>query len=115
MTHGSKVNARRSCRRSCHWSWNHSELRRAIPGVSDLNWGSGFEIWKEIDDRIPAIYIWLGFEDILFFVIITFLKLKIISEKAEIVFNVQKISQGSKNSRKIPRHDLVPNELKRLI
>jgi hypothetical protein len=38
-------------------------------------------------------YILLGFEDILSFVIILYLKLKIISEKAEIVFNIQKISR----------------------
>jgi hypothetical protein len=38
-THKSKVIACLSCRRS----WNHSELQRAILGVSDLNWGWGFE------------------------------------------------------------------------
>jgi hypothetical protein len=38
-THRSKVIACLSCRRS----WNHSELQRAILGVSDLNWGWGFE------------------------------------------------------------------------
>jgi hypothetical protein len=71
--HGSKVIA-------C-WSWNRPELRRAIPRVSDLNWGRGFEIRKVLDQRILAIYILLGFEDILFFKIIPFLKLKIILEK----------------------------------
>jgi hypothetical protein len=45
----------------------------------------------------------LGFEDILFFVIIPFLKLKTIPEK---------YFDGSKNSRKNPRHDLAPNERK---
>jgi hypothetical protein len=50
-------------------------------GVADLNWRKGFEIWKGLVDRIPTIYILLGFEDILFFVIIPFLKLKLISEK----------------------------------
>jgi hypothetical protein len=39
------------------------------------------EIRKGLDERIPAIYILLGFEDILSFVIIQFLKLKVISEK----------------------------------
>jgi hypothetical protein len=50
-------------------------------GISDLDWGWGFESWKGLDERIPAIYILLGFEDILLFVIILFLKLKVISEK----------------------------------
>jgi hypothetical protein len=72
-THGSKVNARRS--------WNSPELRRAIPGIMDLNWRSGFEIRKGLGERVPAIYILLGFEDILFFVVIPFLKLKIIPGK----------------------------------
>jgi hypothetical protein len=44
-------------------------------------------------ERVPAIYILLGFEDILFFIIIPFLILKIISEKVEIVFNIRKISR----------------------
>jgi hypothetical protein len=52
-THGSKVIARRSY----HRSWNRPELRRAITGVSDLNWGRGFEIRKGLDERIPTIYI----------------------------------------------------------
>jgi hypothetical protein len=47
----------------------------------DLNWGNNFQIQKGIDERVPAIYILVGFEDILFFVIIPFLKLKIILEK----------------------------------
>jgi hypothetical protein len=46
---------------------------------------------------IPAIYILLGFKNILFFVIIPFLKLKLIPEKAEFVFNVQIISQRLQN------------------
>jgi hypothetical protein len=53
----------------------------------------GFKILKGLDERFPAIYILLGFEDILFFVIIPFLKFKIISKKAEIVFNVRNISR----------------------
>jgi hypothetical protein len=76
-THRSKVIARWSYR----WSWNRPELRFAIPGVSDLNWGRGFKIRKGLDERIPGIYILLWLEDILFFVIILFLKLKIIPEK----------------------------------
>jgi hypothetical protein len=47
----------------------------------DLNWRSGFEIRKGLGERVPAIYILLGFEDILFFVVIPFLKLKIIPGK----------------------------------
>jgi hypothetical protein len=38
--HGLKVIA--------HRSWNGPELRRAISGVSDLDWGWGFKIWKGI-------------------------------------------------------------------
>jgi hypothetical protein len=41
------------------------------------------------------------------------LKLKIIFRKAEIVFNIRKYLEGCKYSRKIPRHDLAPNELKK--
>jgi hypothetical protein len=48
-THGSIVITRQS--------WNCSELRRAIPGVSDLDWGWGFKIQKGLDERIPAICI----------------------------------------------------------
>jgi hypothetical protein len=64
-------------------------------GVSDLNWGRGFEIGKGLDERISAIYISrvLG---ILFFIIIPFLKLKIIPKNDEIVFNAQKISRRLK-------------------
>jgi hypothetical protein len=29
--------------------------------------GNGFKIWKWLDERVPAIYILLGFKDILFF------------------------------------------------
>jgi hypothetical protein len=109
MTHGLEVIARRSCRRS----WNRPELRRAIPGVSGLDWGWGFEIWKGLDERIPAIYILLGLEFILFFVIIPFLNLKVISEKRLKSFLIsENYLEGSKNFRKIPRHDLAPNELK---
>jgi hypothetical protein len=57
MMYGSKVIARQSYRQSYRQSWNRPELRRAIPGVSDLNWEWGFEIQKRIDKRIPAIYI----------------------------------------------------------
>jgi hypothetical protein len=114
-TYESKVIARRSC----HWSWNRPELRRAIPSVSDLDWEWGFEFRKELDERIlhthTYIYILLGFKDILFFVIIPFLKLKVISKKTEIVFNIRKYLEGSKNYRKISRHDLTPNELKKYI
>jgi hypothetical protein len=70
---GSKEIARRS--------WNRLELRRAILGVSDLDWRWGFKIGKGLDERIHTIYIFLVFEDILFFLIIPFLKLKVISEK----------------------------------
>jgi hypothetical protein len=109
MTHGLEVIARRSCRRS----WNRPELRRAIPGVSGLDWGWGFEIRKGLDERIPAIYILLGLEFILFFVIIPFLNLKVISEKRLKSFLIsENYLEGSKNFRKIPRHDLAPNELK---
>jgi hypothetical protein len=39
--------------------------------------GKGFEIWKGLDERVPAIYIYIvRVEDILFFVITQFLKLK---------------------------------------
>jgi hypothetical protein len=76
------------------------------------NMGNCFKIWKVLDERVPSIYILLGFEDILFFVIIPFLELKIILEKAKIVLNVRKYIKGSKNSRNNPRHDLAPNELK---
>jgi hypothetical protein len=31
-------------RRSYHRSWNHRELRRAIPGIVDRIWGNSFEI-----------------------------------------------------------------------
>jgi hypothetical protein len=55
-THRLKVIARQSCRRS----WNRPKLRRAIPGVLDLDWRRGFEIQKGLDERIPAIYILLG-------------------------------------------------------
>jgi hypothetical protein len=72
MTNGLKVIARRSC----GWSWNLPELRRAIPGVSDLDLGWGFEIQKRLDERILVIFILIGFKGILFFVIIPFLKLK---------------------------------------
>jgi hypothetical protein len=54
----------------------HPELRRAIPGIVDRNWRKDFKIWKGFDERVPTIYILLGFEDILFFVIIPFLELK---------------------------------------
>jgi hypothetical protein len=50
MMHGAKVIAR--------WSWNYPKLRLAIPGVLDLNWGWGFEIQKELAERIPSIYIY---------------------------------------------------------
>jgi hypothetical protein len=43
--------------------------------------------------RVPAIYILLEFEDILFFIIIPFLILKIIPKKVEIIFNIRKISR----------------------
>jgi hypothetical protein len=76
--------------------------------------GWSFEIRKGFVERIPSIYILLGFEDILFFVIISFLKLKVISEKFEIVFN-RKYLECSDNSRKILRYDLAPNELKKHI
>jgi hypothetical protein len=33
----------------------------------------------------------------------------------EIIFNIRKYLEGSKNSRKISRHDLAPNELKKHI
>jgi hypothetical protein len=48
-THGSKVITRRS--------WNRPELQRTTPGVSDLNWGRGFEIRKGLDQKFQAIYI----------------------------------------------------------
>jgi hypothetical protein len=72
MTHGLKVITRWSCRRS----WNRPELRRAIPGIVDRIWGNGFKIWKGLDERVPSIYILLRFENILFFAINPFLKLK---------------------------------------
>jgi hypothetical protein len=48
-----------------------------------------FDIWKGLDKRILAIYIYilLGFKDILFFEINQFLKLKLFQKNAEIVFN----------------------------
>jgi hypothetical protein len=66
-------------------------------------------------ERIPSIYIFLWFEDILFVVVILFLKLKVISEKAKIVFNIRKYLEGSTNSKEIPGHDLAPNYLKKHI
>jgi hypothetical protein len=42
-------------------------------------------------------YILLGFKDILFFVIIPFFILKVISEKAETVFNIEKLSRRLQN------------------
>jgi hypothetical protein len=48
-THGLKVITQRS--------WNRPELRRTIPGVSDLNWERGFKIRKRLDERFQAIYI----------------------------------------------------------
>jgi hypothetical protein len=56
MMHGSKVIARRSCHRSC----NRPELRRAIPSVTDLNWGDDFKIWKGLDERVLAIYVYIA-------------------------------------------------------
>jgi hypothetical protein len=70
----------------------------------------GFQNLKRaLGEDSSHIYILLGFEDTLFFVIIPFLKVKVFSEKAEIIFIIQKISfEGSKNSR----FDSAPNELK---
>jgi hypothetical protein len=56
------------------------ELWQAIPGVWDLYLGWGFEIQKGLDERIPAIYIARVCRYFIF-VIIPFLKLKVISEK----------------------------------
>jgi hypothetical protein len=47
-----EVGVRRSC--------NCPELRRAIPGVADLNWGNNFKIWKGLDERVLAIYIYIA-------------------------------------------------------
>jgi hypothetical protein len=52
-TLGSKVIAHESC----HRSWNRPELRRAISGVSDLDWGWSLKFRKGLDERILAIYI----------------------------------------------------------
>jgi hypothetical protein len=70
--HGSKSN--------CSPELEPSKLRRAIPGILELNWGRGFKIRKWLNKRIPAIYILLGFEYI-FFCNYHILKLKIILEK----------------------------------
>jgi hypothetical protein len=69
-----------------------SQTSTSNSGISDLDWRWGLEFRKGLGERIPVIYILLGFEDILFFVIIPFLKLKVISKNAEIVFNIWKIS-----------------------
>jgi hypothetical protein len=61
------------------------------------------------------IHILLRFEDILFFIIIIFLKLKVILEKRLKSFLIsEKYLESSKNYRKILRHDLAPNELKNI-
>jgi hypothetical protein len=61
-------------------------------------------------------YILLGFENILFFVLILFLKLKIIFRKRLKSFLIsEKYLEGSKNCRKLSRHDLAFNKLKRHI
>jgi hypothetical protein len=63
----------------------------------DLDWGWGFESRKGLDERIPAIYILLGFEDILFFVIILFLELKSNFRKRLKSFSIyEKISKAPK-------------------
>jgi hypothetical protein len=69
------------------------ELRRVIPRIVDRIWGNGFEIWKWLNKRVPAIYIVLGFEDVLFFRNYPIFKTKIIPKNTEIVFYVQKISR----------------------
>jgi hypothetical protein len=98
-THESKVIARQS--------WNRPELRRAILGVSDLGWGWCFEIRKGLYKRIPAIYILQGFEDILFFRNYPIFKIKSNFRKRLKSFLISETYlEGSKNSRKIPRHDL---------
>jgi hypothetical protein len=48
-------------RRSCHWSWNRSELRRAIPGARDRIWRNRFAFWNVFDEEKSDMYIYLGF------------------------------------------------------
>jgi hypothetical protein len=74
----------------------------------------GFQIESEGGVlNFVVIYILLGFEDILFFIVIPFLKLKVIFIKRMKSFLIsEKYLKGSKNSRKISRHDLAPNGLK---
>jgi hypothetical protein len=75
-----------------------------ISGSFGSKLGKGFQNSERARrDDSSHIYILLEFEDILFFVIIPFLKLKTILEK---------YFEGSENSRKIPRHNLAPNERK---
>jgi hypothetical protein len=61
-------------------------------------------------------YILLGFEDILFFIIILVFKIKNNFRKRLKSFLIsEKYLEGSKCSRKTPRHDLALNELKKHI
>jgi hypothetical protein len=54
-------------------SWNRHELRQVIPRVSDLDCGWGLNLGKGSTRGFQSyIYILLGFEGILFFIIIPF-------------------------------------------
>jgi hypothetical protein len=66
---------------NCLTELEPSRTSRAIPGFMDRIYGNSFRIWKWLNERIPAIYILLGFEDILFFRNYLIFKIKINSGK----------------------------------
>jgi hypothetical protein len=43
----------------CRWSWNRSELRRAIPGARDRIWRNCFMLWNGLDEMKPVMYIYI--------------------------------------------------------
>jgi hypothetical protein len=100
---GLKVIARCSFRRS----WNHPKLRWAIPEIVDRIWEYGFKIGKGLGERVPAIYISRVRRHFIFHNKPMF-KIKIITKRLKSFLMSEKYLEGSKNSRKIPKHDLAP-------